>query len=62
MKKVIVAIDGSETSKRVIDYALHYAAREGMRSCCSSTSFPGRKGNGFPSWGRRWTSFHLRRK
>ena len=29
MKKVVVAIDGSEISKRVIDYALHYAAREG---------------------------------
>ncbi len=28
MKKVVVAIDGSEVSKGVIDYALYYAARE----------------------------------
>lgn len=28
MKKVVVAIDGSEVSRGVIDYALHYAARE----------------------------------
>lgn len=28
MKKVVVAIDGSEVSKNVIDYALHYAERE----------------------------------
>jgi nucleotide-binding universal stress UspA family protein len=28
MRKVIVAIDGSEVSKGVIRYALHYAARE----------------------------------
>lgn len=28
MKKVVVAIDGSEVSKGVILYALHYAARE----------------------------------
>ena len=28
MKRVVVAIDGSEVSERVIDYALHYAARE----------------------------------
>ena len=28
MKKVVVAIDGSEASKSVIDYAIHYANRE----------------------------------
>lgn len=28
MKTVLVAIDGSEVSKSVIDYAFHYAARE----------------------------------
>jgi nucleotide-binding universal stress UspA family protein len=28
MKKVLVAIDGSEVSKSLIDYAFHYAARE----------------------------------
>ncbi len=28
MKKVIVAIDGSETSRAVVDYALYYANRE----------------------------------
>lgn len=28
MKRVVVAIDGSEVSKELIDYALHYAARE----------------------------------
>lgn len=28
LKKVVVAIDGSEVSRGVIDYALHYAARE----------------------------------
>jgi cyclic lactone autoinducer peptide len=28
MRKVVVAIDGSEVSKGVIRYALHYAARE----------------------------------
>lgn len=28
MKKVVVAIDGSEESKAVIDYAVHYANRE----------------------------------
>ena len=28
MKKVVVAIDGSEVSKGVIDYAIHYANRE----------------------------------
>ncbi|NLK18777.1 MAG: universal stress protein [Synergistaceae bacterium] len=28
MKKVVVAIDGSEASKSVIDYAIHYADRE----------------------------------
>ena len=28
MKKVIVAVDGSEVSKGVIDYALHYAEQE----------------------------------
>lgn len=28
MKKVVVAIDGSDISKGVINYALHYAARE----------------------------------
>lgn len=28
MKKVIVPIDGSETSKGVVDYAIHYANRE----------------------------------
>jgi len=28
VKKVVVAIDGSEVSRGVIDYALHYAARE----------------------------------
>ncbi|MDO9508247.1 MAG: universal stress protein [Thermovirgaceae bacterium] len=28
MKKVVVAIDGSEVSRGVIDHALHYAARE----------------------------------
>ncbi|MFP4481966.1 MAG: universal stress protein [Thermovirgaceae bacterium] len=28
MKKVLVAIDGSEVSKSVIEYAFHYAARE----------------------------------
>ncbi|GAB6281202.1 MAG: universal stress protein [Thermovirga sp.] len=28
MKKVVVAIDGSEVSRGVINYALHYAARE----------------------------------
>ena len=28
MKKVVVAIDGSEVSRGVIDYALQYAAKE----------------------------------
>ena len=28
MKKVVVAIDGSEVSKGVVDYAIHYANRE----------------------------------
>jgi nucleotide-binding universal stress UspA family protein len=28
MKKVVVAIDGSETSRAVVDYALYYANRE----------------------------------
>ena len=28
MKKIIVAIDGSETGKGVVDYAIHYANRE----------------------------------
>jgi len=28
LKRVVVAIDGSEVSRGVIDYALHYAARE----------------------------------
>lgn len=28
MKKVVVAVDGSEVSKGVIDYALHYAEQE----------------------------------
>ena len=28
MKKVVVAVDGSDVSKEVIDYALHYAQRE----------------------------------
>ncbi len=28
MKRVVVAIDGSEVSKGVIDYAIHYANRE----------------------------------
>ncbi|MFA5621490.1 MAG: universal stress protein [Thermovirgaceae bacterium] len=28
MKRVVVAIDGSEVSKEVLDYALHYAERE----------------------------------
>lgn len=28
MKKVVVAIDGSETSRNVVDYALYYANRE----------------------------------
>jgi len=28
MKKVVVAIDGSETSRKVVDYALYYANRE----------------------------------
>lgn len=28
MKKVVVAIDGSEASRGVINYALHYSARE----------------------------------
>ncbi len=28
MKKIVVAIDGSETSKGVVDYAIHYANRE----------------------------------
>jgi len=28
MKKVVVAIDGSETSRKVVDYALFYANRE----------------------------------
>ena len=28
MKKVVVAIDGSEASKGVVDYAIHYANRE----------------------------------
>lgn len=28
MKKVVVAIDGSEVSESVIDYAIHYANRE----------------------------------
>lgn len=28
MKKVVVAIDGSETSKGVVDYAIYYANRE----------------------------------
>lgn len=28
MKRVVVAIDGSEVSKGVLDYALHYAERE----------------------------------
>ncbi|NLB84194.1 MAG: universal stress protein [Synergistaceae bacterium] len=28
MKKIVVAIDGSEASKGVVDYAIHYANRE----------------------------------
>lgn len=28
MKKVVIAIDGSEVSRGVVDYALHYAERE----------------------------------
>ncbi|MFA7621781.1 MAG: universal stress protein, partial [Aminobacteriaceae bacterium] len=28
MKKVVVPIDGSETSKGVVDYAIYYANRE----------------------------------
>ena len=28
MKKVVVAIDGSEASKEVVEYAIHYANRE----------------------------------
>ena len=28
MKKIVVAIDGSEASKEVVDYAIHYANRE----------------------------------
>ena len=28
MKRVVVAIDGSEVSRGVVDYALHYSARE----------------------------------
>ena len=37
MKKVVVAIDGSDISKGVINYALHYAAREGCGSAVSSS-------------------------
>ena len=28
MKKIVVAIDGSDASKEVVDYAIHYADRE----------------------------------
>ena len=28
MKRVVVAIDGSDVSRGVVDYALHYSARE----------------------------------
>ena len=28
MKRVVVAVDGSDESKAVIDYAVHYANRE----------------------------------
>ena len=35
MKKVVVAIDGSEESRGVIDYAVHYANREAEAGCSS---------------------------